>query len=83
MDDRFVGMDVHRAARISAVAHGGQVVAPAATVQLSEQDGQSGWPPLARLLLVVRLEARGEFSISFTHNYQVVAQITFLDQRMG
>ncbi len=37
MDDRYVGMDVHRAARISAAAHGGQVVASASTVQLSEE----------------------------------------------
>lgn len=41
MDDRYVGMDVHRAARISAVAHGGQVVASVATVQLSGEDGHS------------------------------------------
>lgn len=41
MDDRYVGIDVHRAARISAVAHGGQVVASAPTVQLAEDDGHS------------------------------------------
>ena len=33
-DDGYVGMDVHRAARIAAVAHGGQVVVSAATAGL-------------------------------------------------
>src|SRR4051794_20332982 len=33
-DGGYVGMDVHRAARVSAAAHGGQVVLTAATHQL-------------------------------------------------
>lgn len=44
MEGRYVGMDVHRAARISAVAHGGQVVASAPTVELAG-DGH-GWTNL-------------------------------------
>lgn len=35
--DGYVGLDVHRAARISSVAHGGQIVASSSTVALSEQ----------------------------------------------
>ena len=31
-DGGYVGMDVHRAARVSAAAHGGQVVITAATI---------------------------------------------------
>jgi class 3 adenylate cyclase len=34
-DDDYVGLDVHRAARIAAVAHGGQVVLSEATRQLA------------------------------------------------
>src|SRR5271170_3416729 len=34
--DHYVGMDVHRAARIAAAAHGGQVVLSEATRQLAE-----------------------------------------------
>lgn len=41
MDDRYVGMDVHRAARISAAAHGGQVIASAATAQLAGGDAHT------------------------------------------
>ena len=33
-DGGYVGMDVHRAARIAAVAHGGQVVVSEATARL-------------------------------------------------
>jgi predicted ATPase/class 3 adenylate cyclase len=33
-DDGYVGMDVHRAARIAAAAHGGQIVISAATAEL-------------------------------------------------
>ena len=34
-DDGYIGMDVHRAARIAAAAHGGQVVMSDATWQLA------------------------------------------------
>ena len=34
-DDAYVGMDVHRAARIAGAAHGGQVVISAATAELA------------------------------------------------
>ncbi len=37
--DGYVGADVHRAARIAAVAHGGQVVVSAATVALTGTEG--------------------------------------------
>ncbi|MEE8407584.1 MAG: adenylate/guanylate cyclase domain-containing protein [Acidimicrobiia bacterium] len=35
--DGYVGLDVHRAARISAVAHGGQIVSSASTTTLAAQ----------------------------------------------
>jgi len=35
--DSYVGLDVHRAARISAVAHGGQIVSSASTTTLAAQ----------------------------------------------
>ncbi len=38
----YVGIDVHRAARIAAIAHGGQVLASAATRMLAGQDLPSG-----------------------------------------
>ena len=38
-DEGYVGADVHRAARIAAVAHGGQVVVSAATAALSHTEG--------------------------------------------
>ena len=34
--DNYVGLDVHRASRISSIAHGGQALAPAATRFLGE-----------------------------------------------
>ena len=37
-DEGYVGIDVHRAARIAGVAHGGQVVISAATRQLLGSD---------------------------------------------
>ena len=37
-DEGYVGLDVHRAARIAGVAHGGQVVLSAATRQLLGSD---------------------------------------------
>jgi class 3 adenylate cyclase len=37
----YVGIDVHRAARVAALAHGGQVIVSAATAALLE-DGRSG-----------------------------------------
>ena len=36
--DGYVGMDVHRAARVAAAAHGGQVVVTAATYELIQHD---------------------------------------------
>jgi predicted ATPase/class 3 adenylate cyclase len=38
----YVGMDVHRAARISAVAHGGQILISATTEQLLREDVPAG-----------------------------------------
>jgi predicted ATPase len=38
-DDRYVGMDVHRAARIAAAGHGGQVLVSAATAALTGSEG--------------------------------------------
>jgi predicted ATPase/class 3 adenylate cyclase len=38
-DEGYVGDDVHRAARIGASGHGGQVLVSAATAQLVERDG--------------------------------------------
>jgi predicted ATPase/class 3 adenylate cyclase len=35
-EDNYIGMDVHRAARIAATAHGGQVVVSAATLGLAD-----------------------------------------------
>ncbi len=35
-EDNYIGLDVHRAARIAATAHGGQVVSSAATLSLAE-----------------------------------------------
>jgi YVTN family beta-propeller protein len=40
--DRYVGLGVHRAARISAVAHGGQVLLSGATRELVEDELPSG-----------------------------------------
>ncbi|HTE86925.1 MAG TPA: AAA family ATPase [Dehalococcoidia bacterium] len=37
-DDRYVGLDVHRAARIAAAAHGGQVLLSQATSELVRDD---------------------------------------------
>jgi predicted ATPase/class 3 adenylate cyclase len=39
VDDQYFGLDVHRAARIAAVAHGGQVVLSAATATLVDREG--------------------------------------------
>lgn len=41
-DGRYVGLDVHRAARISAVGHGGQVLVSETTYDLVEQDLPEG-----------------------------------------
>jgi predicted ATPase/class 3 adenylate cyclase len=38
-DEGYVGTDVHRAARIAAVGHGGQVLVSASTASLIERDG--------------------------------------------
>jgi class 3 adenylate cyclase len=38
-DEGYVGVDIHRAARIAAAAHGGQVVVSAATASLLGTDG--------------------------------------------
>ncbi len=43
--DNYMGLDVNRAARISAAAHGGQVIVSAATAELARQ----GLPPDLRL----------------------------------
>jgi predicted ATPase len=50
MDDRYVGMDVHRAARIAASARGGQVLASSSTVELTDDD-RAGWTFLGRYRL--------------------------------
>ena len=41
-EDGYVGMDVHRAARIAATAHGGQVVLSEAAWRLAEPAGRPG-----------------------------------------
>jgi class 3 adenylate cyclase len=38
-EDDYVGMDVHRAARIAACGHGGQVLVSASTASLAGTDG--------------------------------------------
>ena len=38
-DEGYVGVDVHRAARIAAVGHGGQVLVAASTASLVGRDG--------------------------------------------
>ena len=38
-DEGYVGLDVHRAARIAAVGHGGQVLVSQATHDLARDDG--------------------------------------------
>ena len=43
-EDSYVGLDVHRAARIAATAHGGQVVLSDATRHLANR----GWPLMSR-----------------------------------
>lgn len=50
MEERYVGIDVHRAARIAAVAHGGQVIASSSTMQLTAASGVS-WVGLGRYRL--------------------------------
>ena len=40
--ERYVGIGVHRAARIGAVAHGGQVLLSSATRELVEDDLPEG-----------------------------------------
>ncbi len=40
--DNYVGLDVHRAARIAAAAHGGQVLASSATARAAEAAGSDG-----------------------------------------
>jgi class 3 adenylate cyclase len=39
-EDHYVGMDVHRAARIAAAGHGGQVLVSAATAALTASEGR-------------------------------------------
>ena len=41
-DDHYVGLDVHRAARIAAAAHGGQVIVSKRTTELLRADGARG-----------------------------------------
>ena len=41
-DDGYVGIDVHRAARIAAAAHGGQVVVSDATAKLVARSSARG-----------------------------------------
>jgi class 3 adenylate cyclase len=52
-DEGYVGVDVHRAARICSAAHGGQVVMSQATARLVEMDlgdlGEHRWKGLAPL----------------------------------
>jgi class 3 adenylate cyclase len=40
--ERYVGIDVHRAARIGAVGHGGQVLLSSTTKELAEEDLPAG-----------------------------------------
>jgi class 3 adenylate cyclase len=41
IDEGYVGVDVHRAARIAAIGHGGQVLVSAATRALVDGDRES------------------------------------------
>ncbi len=50
MDDQYVGMDVHQAARIASVARGGQVIASAITMELTAA-AEVGWVDLGRYRL--------------------------------
>lgn len=50
MDDQYVGMDVHRAARIASVAIGGQVIASTTTMELTAA-AEVGWVDLGRYRL--------------------------------
>lgn len=47
-EDGYVGTDVHRAARVAAVAHGGQVLLTAATQRLAGGRRDLGFVPLGR-----------------------------------
>jgi predicted ATPase/class 3 adenylate cyclase len=62
VDENYVGMDVHRAARIMAVAHGGQVVFSEATSELAGRGEfvDLGWHRLKDLTEPVRLYQLGE-----------------------
>ena len=42
LEDTYIGMDVHRAARVAATAHGGQVVLSEAAWRLSEPEAPPG-----------------------------------------
>ena len=50
VDDQYVGMDVHRAARIASAAIGGQVIASATTMELTAA-ADVGWVDLGRYRL--------------------------------
>jgi predicted ATPase/class 3 adenylate cyclase len=66
MEGQYVGIDVHRAARIAAVARGGQVIASATTMELTSA-AEVGWVDLGRYRLkdinlpqrLFQLEAQG------------------------
>ena len=42
VSDRYVGLDVHRAARIAAAGHGGQILLSASVAELARQDLSNG-----------------------------------------
>jgi predicted ATPase/class 3 adenylate cyclase len=42
VNGRYVGLDVHRAARIANAGHGGQILVSAATARLAQEDGEVG-----------------------------------------
>jgi class 3 adenylate cyclase len=46
-EDNYVGIDVHRAARIAAAGHGGQVLVSSTTAALSGSEASSTWASTA------------------------------------
>lgn len=67
-DDSYVGMDVHRAARIAGVAHGGQVVVSSTTKELvaDQLPDDASWVDLGRHRLKNLGEAEHLFQLTWS-----------------